>query len=63
MCLLCLQQSVLPAMKHCLACCLFLHLAGWGGKNCEEPFEQFCFNQCNGRGECRLGYCRCLKGW
>ena len=23
---------------------------------------QFCFNQCNGRGECNLGYCKCDKG-
>lgn len=23
---------------------------------------QFCFNQCNGRGECQAGYCKCQQG-
>lgn len=36
--------------------------AGWGGKNCMERYEQYCPNQCNGRGECELGYCHCDPG-
>ena len=27
---------------------------------CSLP--QFCFNQCNGRGECKSGYCKCDPG-
>jgi hypothetical protein len=37
--------------------------AGLGGDTCNQVHEQFCFNQCNGRGECSLGYCKCDPGW
>ncbi|KAL4437781.1 hypothetical protein ABPG77_005693 [Micractinium sp. CCAP 211/92] len=36
---------------------------GWSGIQCELPTEQFCLNQCNGRGECLGGYCKCDAGW
>ncbi|KAL4443960.1 hypothetical protein ABPG75_011697 [Micractinium tetrahymenae] len=36
---------------------------GWSGTRCELPTEQFCLNQCNGRGECLGGYCKCDPGW
>ncbi|EFN56537.1 hypothetical protein CHLNCDRAFT_51514 [Chlorella variabilis] len=36
---------------------------GWGGNNCELRYEAFCLNQCNGRGECNQGYCKCDPGW
>ncbi|KAL4425009.1 hypothetical protein ABPG77_002894 [Micractinium sp. CCAP 211/92] len=39
------------------------YIDGWGGKNCMERYEQYCPNQCNGRGECELGYCHCDPGW
>ncbi|KAL4452535.1 hypothetical protein ABPG75_008197 [Micractinium tetrahymenae] len=39
------------------------YLDGYGGPTCEERYEQFCLNQCNGRGECLHGYCKCDPGW
>ncbi|GAB4813993.1 hypothetical protein N2152v2_001039 [Parachlorella kessleri] len=36
---------------------------GLGGPFCETHFEQFCINQCSGRGECRHGFCKCHPGW
>ncbi|KAI3427182.1 hypothetical protein D9Q98_007119 [Chlorella vulgaris] len=36
---------------------------GWGGQGCQQRFEMFCLNQCNGRGECNQGYCKCDPGW
>jgi hypothetical protein len=36
--------------------------AGFGGATCEEAYEPFCLNQCNGRGQCKLGFCKCDKG-
>ncbi|KAI3425325.1 hypothetical protein D9Q98_009089 [Chlorella vulgaris] len=38
-------------------------LDGIGGPNCDQQYEHFCMNQCNGRGECNLGYCKCDPGW
>ncbi|KAL4427668.1 hypothetical protein ABPG75_001757 [Micractinium tetrahymenae] len=38
-------------------------IPGLGGKTCDEPIEQFCPNQCNGRGTCLYGYCKCDEGW
>ncbi|KAL4447245.1 hypothetical protein ABPG77_007278 [Micractinium sp. CCAP 211/92] len=39
------------------------YLDGWGGEFCDEPQEMFCPNQCNGRGECQVGFCKCHPGW
>ncbi|GFR49991.1 hypothetical protein Agub_g12137 [Astrephomene gubernaculifera] len=33
------------------------------GALCNIPVEQFCPNQCSGRGECDQGFCRCHAGW
>jgi len=33
------------------------------GPFCDVPVEHTCANQCNGRGECHMGFCRCLEGW
>jgi len=33
------------------------------GQYCNIPVEQYCFNQCNGRGECDQGFCKCHEGW
>ena len=33
------------------------------GPFCDVPVEHTCVNQCNGRGECYFGFCRCLDGW
>ncbi|PSC72923.1 exostosin-like glycosyltransferase [Micractinium conductrix] len=38
-------------------------LDGFGGPVCETPYEPFCLNQCSGRGECNLGFCKCHEGW
>ncbi len=35
---------------------------GLAGRLCEEVVEMFCINQCNGHGECDLGFCKCDKG-
>ncbi|KAL4452533.1 hypothetical protein ABPG75_008195 [Micractinium tetrahymenae] len=39
------------------------YLDGLGGELCDQSYEQFCLNQCNGRGECLHGYCKCDPGW
>ena len=36
---------------------------GFVGPFCDVPVEHTCVNQCNGRGECYFGFCRCLDGW
>ncbi len=36
---------------------------GIGGPTCDTVFEQTCMNQCNGHGECNLGFCKCHPGW
>lgn len=36
---------------------------GRAGEFCDEEVEQTCFSQCNGRGECLHGYCKCHTGW
>ena len=36
---------------------------GISGAFCDIPVEQFCVNQCSGRGECIQGFCMCNKGW
>ncbi|KAL4426069.1 hypothetical protein ABPG77_007865 [Micractinium sp. CCAP 211/92] len=36
---------------------------GLGGERCDQPYEQYCLNQCNGRGECLHGFCKCDPGW
>ncbi|KAG2424765.1 hypothetical protein HXX76_014189 [Chlamydomonas incerta] len=36
---------------------------GMIGALCNIAVEQFCPNQCSGRGECDQGFCRCHKGW
>lgn len=48
-----------PEPQHLCACIV----DGWGGPYCDEPIEPFCFNQCNGRGECLKGFCKCDPGW
>ena len=35
---------------------------GLAGPSCDEVVEHFCINQCNGHGECYLGFCKCHKG-
>ncbi|RMZ55166.1 hypothetical protein APUTEX25_005444 [Auxenochlorella protothecoides] len=36
---------------------------GISGATCETIYEHTCVNQCNGHGECYIGYCQCHKGW
>ena len=38
-------------------------LDGVGGPNCDIRHESFCPNQCNGHGDCNLGFCQCHEGW
>ena len=33
------------------------------GAGCAQPVASWCPNQCNGRGECLSGFCRCRHGW
>ena len=35
---------------------------GYDGYLCQHPTEQFCLNQCSGRGSCRFGFCLCDGG-
>ena len=36
---------------------------GMAGSLCEVPVLHACLNQCNGRGTCEFGYCRCDASW
>ena len=36
---------------------------GRDGEFCEEAVLMACLNQCNGRGVCHFGFCRCDPGW
>lgn len=38
-------------------------LDGFTGEFCNIPVEHYCLNQCNGHGDCNLGYCKCHDGW
>lgn len=38
-------------------------LDGLAGDSCNVRHEMTCANQCNGRGECRRGFCACYAGW
>ncbi|KAI3432296.1 hypothetical protein D9Q98_003856 [Chlorella vulgaris] len=38
-------------------------LDGQHGPTCQGVHESFCPNQCNGHGECLLGFCKCQPGW
>ena len=38
-------------------------LDGVGGPTCDTRHEEFCPNQCNGHGDCNLGFCQCHEGW
>ncbi|EFN55367.1 hypothetical protein CHLNCDRAFT_52572 [Chlorella variabilis] len=38
-------------------------LDGYAGENCDQYKEAFCANQCNGHGECNMGFCKCHEGW
>lgn len=38
-------------------------LDGLGGPGCNVTYEQTCPNQCNGHGDCKLGFCKCHDGW
>ncbi|PSC69932.1 exostosin-like glycosyltransferase [Micractinium conductrix] len=38
-------------------------LDGRGGPFCMGYTEMMCPNQCNGHGECNLGFCKCHDGW
>lgn len=39
------------------------NIDGLGGPTCDMPVEMFCVNQCSGRGDCYLGFCKCHEGW
>ena len=52
----------LQASKYA-ACRCACALDGLAGRTCEDPTEMFCNNQCSGRGDCWLGFCRCHPGW
>ena len=36
---------------------------GLGGPTCDTRYEMTCANQCNGHGECYLGFCQCHVGY
>jgi hypothetical protein len=59
LCAWCLAESQL---NHCPCRCLCVW-DGQSGNNCELPTEVYCLNQCNGHGECLVGYCKCHQGW
>ena len=44
--------------KHCPC-----YLDGLSGPGCNITTENTCLNQCNGHGECYLGWCDCHDGW
>jgi hypothetical protein len=39
------------------------YLDGVHGSECNIIAENMCLNQCNGHGECYLGWCNCHEGW
>ncbi|GAX85342.1 hypothetical protein CEUSTIGMA_g12759.t1 [Chlamydomonas eustigma] len=36
---------------------------GLDGQFCDDVVEMFCINQCNGHGQCDIGFCKCDPGW
>jgi len=38
-------------------------LPSWRGGTCSAPVSSYCVNNCNNRGTCNLGWCKCERGW
>lgn len=51
-------RACCPAPQSCATCSCGCAVDGLAGEWCELTTEQFCPNQCSGRGVCDMGFCQ-----